>query len=366
MCKVRQRYQETLPKVKLLNGWELQNRFVAKWVGMTLDADGNDDNYIRNRILYSTVVFGQHKEMLRCHRLRKGYKISKYKGSVLTKATFGCEVVRLTARATRRYKVFNARCSSAISGRSYTQELRDPSFNIMAWIHWRRAVWLGKGLRGEKGELLLNLLHWGFQHQRRGDVFDDLPQVMKTSFDVLVSNASSEGWKEYLDDTKPVGWTWYNGRGEKLRTRRRSARVAKQNERSLRKEELRRSLVGRRVLHRYCPTSAGVPEGELHVYTDGSASRKNGNWRAGCGVWFAEGSSNNIITSPRGKQTVNRAELTAIILAIRKALSWETEFNRLVVHTDSMHCADGISKWRHRWRLDGWTRRGRPLKNADL
>ena len=41
----------------------------------------------------------------------------------------------------------------------------------MAWIHWRRARWLGKALRGEKGDAVLNTTHWGFQHQERGDVF---------------------------------------------------------------------------------------------------------------------------------------------------------------------------------------------------
>ena len=109
-----------------------------------------------------------------------------------------------------------------------------------------------------------------------------------------------------------------------------------------------------------------VPEGDLHIYTDGSAKFKNGKWRAGCGVWFGRQSPHNISTSPRGKQTNNRAELTAIILAIRKALNWETLFARLVVFSDSQLCVDGMKVWRHRWKLDGWTRRGQPLKNADL
>ena len=104
----------------------------------------------------------------------------------------------------------------------------------------------------------------------------------------------------------------------------------------------------------------------MHVYTDGAASGKKGIWRAGCGVWFAEGSRFNISTRPRGKQTVNRAELTAIILAIRKALRWPTEFNRLIVFSDSKLCVDGINLWMNTWKMDGWTRGGKKLKNVDL
>ena len=149
-----------------------------------------------------------------------------------------------------------------------------------------------------------------------------------------------------------------------MRPRRRSTRLQKSNEQSLRKEERRRALVGRQGLR--WPAPADVPEGELHVYTDGSAKNKRDIWKAGCGVWFGDKSPFNIRTSPRGKQTVNRAELTAIILAIRKAMHWSEPFDRLVIHSDSFMCVKGINEWIHTWKLDGWTRSGKPLKNADL
>ena len=68
----------------------------------------------------------------------------------------------------------------------------------MAWIHWRRARWLGKALRSVKGDRVLNAVHWGFQHQEHGDVFSDLPPVMKTSFPVLRKHACDvKGWVVY-------------------------------------------------------------------------------------------------------------------------------------------------------------------------
>ena len=94
---------------------------------------------------------------------------------------------------------------------------------------------------------------------------------MRSSFNALVHHASDEdGWAEYLDGVKPEGWTWFNARGEKRRERRKSVRLQGPNERSLRKEELRRSLVGRQD-GRYPLPPHDVPEGDLHIYTDGSA-----------------------------------------------------------------------------------------------
>ena len=84
------------------------------------------------------------------------------------------------------------------------------------------------------------------------------------------------------------------------------------------------------------------------------------------GVWFGDGSDLNISAIPPGRQTNNRAELTAIILAVRKAMSWPAEFSLLVVFSDSRLCVDGLNKWMDQWEAEGWTRLGNPLENADL
>ena len=127
---------------------------------------------------------------------------------------------------------------------------------------------------------------------------------------------------------------------------------------------LRRQLRGRPETCR--PEPDDVPDGEVHVYTDGSASIRRGRWGAGCGVWFGEKSDFNVSAIPPGRQTNNRAELTAIILAVRKVMAWPTEFYCLVVFSDSLLCVDGINKWLDQWEADGWTRMGHPLENVDL
>ena len=212
---------------------------------------------------------------------------------------------------------------------------------------------------------MLNAAHWGFQHQERGDVFSDLSLIMKTSFLALRNHASDlKAWADYCNSIKPAKWVRHQNDGEVRR--RRSPRLANRaNTRSLQRETLRRQLIGRPATRR--PAPGDVPDGEVHAYTDGSASLRQGRWRAGCGVWFGERSDFNVSAILRGgRQTNNRAEITAIILSIRKAMAWPTEFRRLVVFTDSQLCADGVNKWMDLWQADGWTRMGRRLENADL
>ena len=177
----------------------------------------------------------------------------------MTNATFGCETITLTPVIMRKYRDFNARCLSVISGRTLAAEKAKPSFDVIKWIHWRRSRWLGKALRGEKGFLVLNAVQWGFQHQERGDVFHDVPPQMKTTFQVLRQNAlNAKLWTDYCKDLEPEKWNHYDEDGNTRR--RRSPRLANRaNERSLRRETLRRQLIGTAVTRRPTPDDHPPP-----------------------------------------------------------------------------------------------------------
>ena len=157
-------------------------------------------------------------------------------------------------------------------------------------------------------------------HREHGDVFSDLPPVMTTSFFVLRKHAcDTKGWMNYCKTIEPVKWVRHNNDGE-VRRRRSSRLASRANARSLQRETLRRQLIGRPATRRPAPDD--VPEGEVHAYTDGSASLRRGRWCAGCGVWFGERSDFNISAILHGRvQTNNRAETTAIILAVRRAMA---------------------------------------------
>ena len=165
---------------------------MKKLVGMLFVSDGDQEDHVRERIMMAGIEFGRQRIMLRSRRLNLPTRISGYKGAVLVNATYGCESITLTAAIRRKYIDFNAKCCAVISGRTFAAEKSDPTFDVIGWIHWRRAVWLGKALRGEKGNYLLNAVHWGFQHQEPGDVFDDLSPEMKTTFNVLCGCAQNQ------------------------------------------------------------------------------------------------------------------------------------------------------------------------------
>ena len=74
---------------------------------------------------------------------------------------------------------------------------------------------------------------------------------------------------------------------------------------------------------------------------------------AGCGVWFDDDSPLNISTNPGGRQTYNRAELTAVILALRRALKWPTLYRKLTIFSDSKYVVEGVNKYLQRWKTDG-------------
>ena len=61
--------------------------------------------------------------------------------------------------------------------------------------------------------------------------------------------------------------------------------------------------------------------------------------------------------------TNNRMELLAAI----RALEALTRPCRVTLTTDSVYVRDGITKWIHGWRRNGWrTADKKPVKNADL
>jgi len=99
----------------------------------------------------------------------------------------------------------------------------------------------------------------------------------------------------------------------------------------------------------------------VEIFTDGAC---RGN--PGPGGWAAllrNGKTERELTGGEQDTTNNRMELTAAIRAL-EALSRPC---RVALHTDSTYVRDGITRWVHRWRTNGWrTSDRKPVKNAEL
>ena len=100
---------------------------------------------------------------------------------------------------------------------------------------------------------------------------------------------------------------------------------------------------------------------EVDIYTDGACSGNPGP--GGWGAILRSGTHEKEIWGGEPATTNNRMELTAVI----RALEAMTRPVKARVHTDSTYVKDGITKWIHGWKRNGWrTSSKEPVKNADL
>ncbi|CAH2246283.1 ribonuclease H1 isoform X2 [Pelobates cultripes] len=99
--------------------------------------------------------------------------------------------------------------------------------------------------------------------------------------------------------------------------------------------------------HRRRDTSSTV------VYTDGCCTR-NGQYeaRGGIGVYWGPNHPLNVSERLEGRQTNQRAELEAASRAVEQARAQNVP--RLQVCTDSKFTTDGMNKWVHSWKQNGW------------
>ena len=99
----------------------------------------------------------------------------------------------------------------------------------------------------------------------------------------------------------------------------------------------------------------------VQIFTDGACSGNPGP--GGWGALLRYGSKERELFGGEKDTTNNRMELTAVI----RALDTLTRPVQVHVHTDSTYVQQGITKWIHGWKKNGWkTKSKEPVKNVDL
>jgi ribonuclease HI len=97
------------------------------------------------------------------------------------------------------------------------------------------------------------------------------------------------------------------------------------------------------------------------IHTDGACSGNPGP--GGWGAILRYNGHEKELKGGEATTTNNRMELTAAIMAL-EAL---TRPALVEIHTDSQYVKDGIGKWIHGWKRNGWkTSDKKPVKNAEL
>lgn len=99
----------------------------------------------------------------------------------------------------------------------------------------------------------------------------------------------------------------------------------------------------------------------VQIFTDGACKGNPGP--GGWGVLLRMGETEKELSGGETLTTNNRMELTAAIRGLQ-ALKRPC---RVMLTTDSRYVMDGLTKWIHGWRRNGWkTADKKPVKNADL
>jgi ribonuclease HI len=99
----------------------------------------------------------------------------------------------------------------------------------------------------------------------------------------------------------------------------------------------------------------------VDIFTDGACSGNPGP--GGWGALLRKGTVEKEIFGGEAATTNNRMEMMAAIQAL-EALKRPTTAR---LHTDSVYLRDGITKWIHGWKRNGWkTADKKPVKNDDL
>ncbi|MET3601518.1 ribonuclease HI [Martelella mangrovi] len=100
---------------------------------------------------------------------------------------------------------------------------------------------------------------------------------------------------------------------------------------------------------------------KVEIFTDGACSGNPGP--GGWGAVLRYGDKERDLCGGEAQTTNNRMELMAAIEAL-KALKQPCAVS---LYTDSVYLKDGIGKWIHGWKKNGWkTAAKKPVKNAEL
>jgi ribonuclease HI len=99
----------------------------------------------------------------------------------------------------------------------------------------------------------------------------------------------------------------------------------------------------------------------IEIFTDGACKGNPGP--GGWGALLRWGDHEKALSGGEPDSTNNRMEMMAAIMAL-EALKRPSEVR---LWTDSVYVRDGITKWIHGWKRNGWrTAAKKPVANAEL
>lgn len=100
---------------------------------------------------------------------------------------------------------------------------------------------------------------------------------------------------------------------------------------------------------------------KVDVFSDGACKGNPGP--GGWGVILRMGRHEKEMSGSDESTTNNRMEMTAVIRGLNALI----EPCEVTIHTDSRYVIDGMTKWIHGWKRNGWVNASKqPVRNAEL
>ena len=99
----------------------------------------------------------------------------------------------------------------------------------------------------------------------------------------------------------------------------------------------------------------------VEIFTDGACKGNPGP--GGWGVLLRKGTHEKELSGGEADTTNNRMEMTAVVQGLNALI----EPCEVTLYTDSRYVIDGMTKWIHGWKRNGWRNASKkPVRNADL
>lgn len=100
---------------------------------------------------------------------------------------------------------------------------------------------------------------------------------------------------------------------------------------------------------------------KIKIYTDGACSKNPG--KGGYGAVLLYKNHEKRISGFVEETTNNQMELKAVI----EALKIIKKSSKIIIYTDSKYVQNGICKWIHSWKKNGWkSANKKPVKNIEF
>ena len=181
---------------------ELETVSEFKYLGQILKYDGSKRSNLLHRKHKAQNVFKALYRLWSQEEIYPAVKFLLYQAFVISTFTYGCETWILDKSTTDFIRSWNSRNLHSITRRSFEDEFKYPSIDLLKMIKQRRANWLYSAFLGDPNDPLTKSLYFQNLNRRDGDIFSDFKGF--EDHESFISKLKSPDWKKSLICDKDI------------------------------------------------------------------------------------------------------------------------------------------------------------------